>query len=68
MATYTEADLIAVRAEMAQPESVDFADRSVRRRPMRDLQLLEARILADLASANPSTRSKQTYGVASRGL
>ena len=66
---YTEVDLTAVRAEMAQPESVRYGDRDVRRRPMADLMALEARILADIAATTaPPTRSKQTLGVASRGF
>lgn len=66
---YTQADLAAVRAEMLAPESVSFADRSVRRRSMAELQQLEQAIIADLSAVtNPAPRSKQTLGVSSKGF
>lgn len=66
---YTEADLAAVRAAMARPESyVAFSDRAVTYRSLADLQELERQILKDLAQTAGRTRSRQTLVVASKGF
>lgn len=62
---YTQADLDAVREAIAKGErAVQFADRSVTYRSMDELLRAEERIVGALATE----RSKQTFGVASKGF
>ena len=62
---FTQADLDAVRSAIARGErSVQFADRSVTYRSMDELLRAEERI----SNALTTERSKQTFGVASKGF
>jgi hypothetical protein len=63
---YTSADLTAVRTAILRGErTVQFADRSVTYRSVDELLTVEARILREIGGR---TRTKQTLGVASKGL
>jgi hypothetical protein len=63
---YSQSNLDAIRAAIAKGElSVEFADRRVTYRSMAELILAEAHISQAL---NTSPRSKQRYGVATKGL
>ena len=62
---FTQADLDAVRSAIARGErSVQFADRSVTYRSMDELLRAEERI----SNALTTERSKQTFGVSSKGF
>lgn len=62
---FTQADLDAVRAAIARGErSVQFQDRTVSYRSMDELLRAEERIAGALATE----RSKQSFGVASKGF
>ena len=66
---YSTADLTAIRTAIARGErSVTFADRTVTYRSMEELLQAEARIGQALASAPEARRSKQTFGVTSKGF
>jgi hypothetical protein len=58
--SYTAADLAAVRATLLKGEvEVHFADRSVRYRSIQELQLLESRILSEIAETGQRPRQFQ---------
>ena len=61
---FTQADLDTVRGEMTAVRATSIADRSTTYRSMQELIELEQRIVASLGSE----RSKQFYGVASKGF
>jgi hypothetical protein len=64
---YTQADLDVIRAAKLRGElTVQFSDRSVTYRSIRELQAVEQDILHELQAAHP--RSRQTYVVATKGL
>ena len=64
MASYTQAQLDAIRAAIARGErTVQFSDRAVTYRSMEELLAAEQRIASDLAS-----RPKQSLGYAVKGF
>lgn len=68
---YTDADLLLVRsARVRGIRTVQFADRSVTYSSDAEMRSLEADILRDLSatSVSPTPRSRQSFGVASKGF
>ena len=65
---FTEADLTAIRAARLRGiRTVQYADRSVTYSSDAEMKAVENDILKELATAT-RTRSKQTYGVSSKGF
>ena len=63
-----QADLTAVRAQMALPGYVAFGDRAVTNRGLADLRQRESELVAELARAQNTPRPRQTLIVASKGF
>ena len=66
---YTAADLETVRtARLRGIRTVSFADRSVTYASDEEMRQLEEDIKSSLAATSPTPRSKQAYGVSTKGF